>query len=162
MNLLAPRAPSNSSLQTLDPNRNSLPFFLNPDSLTCQPILSHNAVSHNVVIKVTVPKRTGRKRKRGTDDPFEDFEEGTKSPSPADDSTPAPSLPSAAEEPQVLSQKRMDEPQTLRQKLLDNVGRYKVAAVGTIHHTHRYRGMMPPLPNRPALGAQRPSTSHRH
>lgn len=35
-----------------------------------QPIVSINYPSNNVLLKITVPKRTGRKRKRGSNDPF--------------------------------------------------------------------------------------------
>lgn len=49
----------------------SVPLYFRPDNPTVRPLTSHNAASHNVIVKVTVPKRTGRKRKRGTDAPFE-------------------------------------------------------------------------------------------
>ena len=48
-----------------------MPLYFRPDNPTVRPLTSHNAASHNVIIKVTVPSRTGRKRKRGTDAPFE-------------------------------------------------------------------------------------------
>ncbi len=90
--------------------------------------MSHNAVSHNVVLKVTVPQRTGRKRKRGSNDPWQ-----------GDASIPDAS-PSSEKET-VRSFARLDEPKVLRRKLQDNVGSYDVDAVGIIHHTHRFRGM---------------------
>ena len=47
-----------------------------PEDPFSQPILSVNCQTNNVLLKVTVPKRTGRKRKRGTTDPFvEDLNE---------------------------------------------------------------------------------------
>ncbi|KLO96500.1 hypothetical protein CEK26_006918 [Fusarium fujikuroi] len=48
----------------MDAGRNSIPLYLTPEIPFCKPIMSHNARSHNVVLKITVPKRTGRKRKR--------------------------------------------------------------------------------------------------
>ncbi|KIW12871.1 hypothetical protein PV08_08058 [Exophiala spinifera] len=39
----------------------------NPDSRT---VLSYNRKTDNLLLKITVPKRTGRKRKRGSDDAF--------------------------------------------------------------------------------------------
>jgi general transcription factor 3C polypeptide 5 (transcription factor C subunit 1) len=48
-----------------------VPLYFRPDNPTVRPLTSHNAATHNVIVKVTVPKRTGRKRKRGTDAPFE-------------------------------------------------------------------------------------------
>lgn len=120
------RLPSLSHV--LDPVRSSLPLYLNPESPFCPPIMSHNARSHNVVLKVTVPKRTGRKRKRGTDDPWQgDVEVGD-----AD---------AAASGPRVCSIARLDEPKVLRRKLADNADKYQVEAVGIIKHTHRFRGL---------------------
>lgn len=87
--------------------------------------MSHNAASHNVVLKVTVPKRTWRKRKRGSSDPWVGDEEI------GDADRPNP----------VCSIARQDDPKVLRRKLQDNVGKYKVDAVGVIHHTHRFRGL---------------------
>ncbi|KJZ80427.1 hypothetical protein HIM_00277 [Hirsutella minnesotensis 3608] len=112
----------------MDPLRSSLPLYLNPESPFCPSIMSHNARSHNVVLKITVPKRTGRKRKRGTDDPWQgDVEAGD-----------ASAKPSAGE---VQSIARLDEPKVLRRKMADNADRYEIEAVGIIKHTHRFRGL---------------------
>lgn len=86
--------------------------------------MSHNAASHNVVLKIILPKRTGRKRKRGSSTTWEGDEEICD----ADQANP------------VCSIARQDEPKVLKRKLQDNVGRYKVDAVGVINHTHRFRG----------------------
>ncbi|PHH88603.1 hypothetical protein CDD83_7330 [Cordyceps sp. RAO-2017] len=119
------RVPSLS--HAMDPTRTSLPLYLNPESPYCPPIMSHKARSHNVVLKVTVPKRTGRKRKLGTDGPWQgDSEMGDGH---------------AASESGVCSIARLDEPMVLRRKLADNVDRYEVEAVGVIKHTHRFRGL---------------------
>lgn len=108
---------------TLDPERHAIPLYLNPESPFCKPLMSHNARTHNVVLKVTVPKRTGRKRKQGTSSPWEgDVEIGDT-------------------ENQVCSRSRLDDPNLLRKKLQDNVGKYHVEAVGVIGHTHRFRGL---------------------
>ncbi|KAL6876041.1 RNA polymerase III transcription factor IIIC subunit domain-containing protein [Trichoderma longibrachiatum] len=121
------RAPS--LRHVLDPLRNSIPLYIDPEEPFCPPIMSHNARSHNVVLKVTVPKRTGRKRKRGTDGPWQgDVElQGTDT--------------SASASENVQSVARHDDPRLLRRKLEDNVGRYHVEAVGLIKHTHRFRGL---------------------
>lgn len=87
--------------------------------------MSHNAASHNVVLKITVPRRTGRKRKRGSSGPWE----GERDISEAELVAP------------VRSIARQDEPKALKRKLQDNVGCYNVEAVGVIHHTHRFRGL---------------------
>lgn len=92
--------------------------------------MSHNTKTHNVVLKMTVPKRTGRKRKRGTDEPWQGDVQVTDADSPS-------SAPSEG----VCSDSRLDDPGLLRRKLADNVGGYQVQAVGTIKQTHRYRGL---------------------
>lgn len=91
--------------------------------------MSHNARTHNVVLKLTVPKRTGRKRKRGSNDPWQGDVE----------------LPDTDDAPdqrrQVHSHSRLDDPKLLRRKLADTVNQYQVEAVGTSRHTHRFRGL---------------------
>ena len=129
-----------NSCQTLDPTRSSLPFYLNPESPFCPPIMSHNAKSHNVVLKITVPKRTGRKRRRGSEGPWQgDIDirdaDGTDVTAVTSSSSPSPSNRS------VCSIARLDDPKILRRKLADNVDKYQVEAVGTIKHTHRFRGL---------------------
>ena len=94
--------------------------------------MSHNAASHNIVLKVVVPKRTGRKRKREPDSPW--VEPCT--------STAVESHQRLAEPPaNVLSYARKDDPRLLRRKLEENIGRYTADAIGTIRHTHRFRGL---------------------
>lgn len=90
--------------------------------------MSHYASSHNVLFKITVPKRTGRKRKRGSNGPWQGEVD-----QPAQPTRPGPE--------NLLSESRLDEPKVLRRKLQDNVDRYRAEAVGVIKHTHRYRGM---------------------
>ncbi|GKT84588.1 RNA polymerase III transcription factor [Colletotrichum tofieldiae] len=100
-----------------------------PESPFRRPIMSHSATSHNVVLKVTVPKRTGRKRKRGTNGPWEGEVE----------MTDVSRSESSGE--QICSRSRLDNPKVLRRKMQDNVDNYDVEAVGVIKHTHRFRGM---------------------
>ncbi|KAL2162727.1 hypothetical protein VTH06DRAFT_6563 [Thermothelomyces fergusii] len=107
----------------------SVPLYLRYDNPTVRPLTSHNALTHNVILKVTVPKRTGRKRKRGTNGPWEGEVE---QPSVED-----PSLVS----PEVLSRDRLDTPRVIRRKLQDNIGKYTVEPVGIVNNTHRYRGL---------------------
>jgi hypothetical protein len=123
-----------TKIQALDPERQSLPLYLNPESLFCKPLISHNTQTHNVVLKVTVPKRTGRKRKRGSDGPWQgDVEIGDAAPSNGNGAGPVPE--------QVRSQSRLDDPKLLRAKLAENVGKYDVEPVGVIRNTHRFRGL---------------------
>lgn len=115
--------------QTLDPDKHSIPFYLNPESPFCKPLMSHNVKSHNVVLKVTVPKRTGRKRKKGSDGPWEG------------DVEIQDSEETASASQKIGSQARLDDPKSLKRKLEDNVGQYRVEAAGTVTHTHRFRGL---------------------
>ena len=78
------------------------------------------------MLKVTVPKRTGRKRKRGSDEPWQ---EDVGDPSEDQGATHV-----------VSSTSRLDDPMILRRKLADNVGKYHIEAVGTVKQTHRFRG----------------------
>lgn len=82
-------------------------------------------------MKITVPKRTGRKRKRGTDGPFEDAV--VHQPNGG-------AISSTSPEGDICSQGRLDDPKVLRRKLIDNVGKYTVDPIGIIKNTHRYRG----------------------
>jgi general transcription factor 3C polypeptide 5 (transcription factor C subunit 1) len=115
-------------LKTIDPLRNSIPLYLNPESPFCKPIMSHNAMSHNVVLQISVPKRTGRRRKKGSNGPWEQC-------------TDTSAATSTRSREQVQSISRLDEPRVLRRKLQDNVGKYQVEAVGIIKHTHRFRAL---------------------
>ncbi|KAB5563086.1 RNA polymerase III transcription factor IIIC subunit-domain-containing protein [Coniochaeta sp. 2T2.1] len=124
----------------------SVPLYFRPDNPTVRPLTSHNAASHNVIVKVTIPKRTGRKRKRGTDAPFEYYdappakkasvEEPLINPT---DRRPPPVIPPGAEN--ILSHSHLDTPSLLRRKLRDTAGRYTLEPVGVVHNTHRYRGL---------------------
>src|SRR6478735_6353005 len=108
----------------MDAGKNSIPLYLTPEDPFCKPIMSHNARSHDVVLKITVPKRTGRKRKRGTDGPWEGDVEVTDESQPrADDG--------------VSCYARLDDPKIVRRKMVDNIGNYHVEAVGVIRSTHR-------------------------
>lgn len=93
-------------------------------------MMSHYASSHNVLFKVTVPKRTGRKRKRGSNGPWEGDVEETHQKDGAASTT------------NFRSKAKLDEARIVRRKLQDNVDRYQAEVVGVIKHTHRYRGMV--------------------
>jgi general transcription factor 3C polypeptide 5 (transcription factor C subunit 1) len=79
----------------------------------------------NVLLRVTVPKRTGRKRKRGSDHPFE-FHGNTKDMS-ENDAENTMSIPMTAEQ--------------LRRRLIDNMDTYTTQPVATIKQTHRFRAL---------------------
>ncbi|KAI9733468.1 MAG: tau 95 subunit of transcription factor TFIIIC [Claussenomyces sp. TS43310] len=110
-----------------------LPIYLRPHDPTCAPILSHNAATTNVVMKITAPKRTGRKRKRGSNAPYVFEKEHVTSSQDARKEKDGVS--------DLRSHSRLDTPAHLRRILEDNVGTYQVEAVGTIIQTHRFRGL---------------------
>lgn len=86
---------------------------LRPDDPFAKKLSSTGAQTQNVLVKITVPKRTGRKRKRGSDDPWTESGEDSSN----GDAIPAPAL---------------------LQRLRDNEGRCSVEAVGNIEETHRF------------------------
>ncbi|KAL2059932.1 hypothetical protein VTL71DRAFT_10087 [Oculimacula yallundae] len=120
-------------LNSTDPEE-CVPLYLRQNDPMCAPILSHNTPTNNVLLKITVPKRTGRKRKRGSEDPYEESQ--TSQPA----FMQAPDAPYAPPD-LVNSVARQDEPSQILRKLKDNVGKYTVEAVGEIRQTHRYRVM---------------------
>lgn len=90
-----------------------------------RPLQSTSSPSNNILLKVTVPKRTGRKRRKGTDEPF------TGPDSTSGDATGDATAGS-------VPPRRSAE--DLRRSLEDNVGRYQVETVGMVGRTHVFRG----------------------
>jgi general transcription factor 3C polypeptide 5 (transcription factor C subunit 1) len=124
-----------TSVQILDSDDpdECLPLYLRPNDPMCVPILSHNTPSNNLLLKVTLPKRTGRKRKRGSQDPYT-----------SDVDTP-PILPANGNGPtaqpnSIRSQSRLDTPAKLLHTLRYTVDTYSVEVVGEVKQTHRFRG----------------------
>lgn len=95
----------------------------------CGPLLSRNSSTDNLLLKITAPKRTGRKRKRGTGGPFVGDH--------LDDSEVYQDDINLAN---IRSRARLDHPTQLLRTLQDNVGRYDVEVVARVDHTHRFRG----------------------
>lgn len=50
--------------------KNPISLFLSPCDPASRPLISTNRMASNVLLKITVPQRTGRKRKRGSDQPW--------------------------------------------------------------------------------------------
>ena len=101
--------------QKTDPSGPILGLSLRPHDALATRLGSSPTETHNVLVKVTVPKWTGRKRKRGTNDPF--------LPEPADSPKHGISAPG------------------LLQQLRDNAGKYKAEAIGKIETTHRFNSL---------------------
>lgn len=120
-------------LVDLDDPEGCIPLYLRHEDPFCNPILSHNSSTNNILLKITVPKRTGRKRKRGSQEPYSE-EPILLTPPEQDRSNVA--LPEG-----LRSHSRLDSPRDLLKTLKDNAESYKVEAVAEIDRTHRFRGM---------------------
>jgi general transcription factor 3C polypeptide 5 (transcription factor C subunit 1) len=93
--------------------------MLRPGDAMARPVQSTNVPSNNVLLKVTVPKRTGRKRKRGSNGPFT-------GPDAADSEETGPPRRTAKD---------------LLRSLSDNPTNYQIEPVGSIAQTHVFRGL---------------------
>ncbi|KAI0456774.1 RNA polymerase III transcription factor IIIC subunit-domain-containing protein [Xylaria acuta] len=107
----------------------ALPLWFRPDNPASKPIVSHHAATNNILLKITIPRRTGRKRKRGSDGPF------------AGDSNILDATTMGSQTNTVGSVARQDRPRTILRRLQDNADHYQAEAVGMIRDSHRYRGL---------------------
>ncbi|KAI4951915.1 hypothetical protein J4E91_003376 [Alternaria rosae] len=101
---------------------------LRPGDPFAKRLLSTPVRTNNLLIKVTVPKRTGRKRKRGTTGPFLSKDEIASSGAGSSNSTP-------------LTNKTYVGAPTIYRSLQDNASTYKIALAGVVDETHRFRNM---------------------
>ncbi|CZR69071.1 related to TFC1 TFIIIC (transcription initiation factor) subunit, 95 kD [Phialocephala subalpina] len=106
-----------------------VPLYLRYDDPMVVPIYSHNSATNNLLLKITVPKRIGKKRKRGTQEPSTGEDGWIRLAD--DDRDPY----------HVQSHSRMDKPASLLRKLRDNKGKYAVEVAGEVTQSHRYRGI---------------------
>ncbi|KAK1145097.1 tau 95 subunit of transcription factor TFIIIC [Aspergillus melleus] len=93
-------------------------LLLRPEDAMSRPLQSTSSASSNVLLKVTVPKRTGRKRKKRSDEPFSGV-----------------AVTTIHREPQRPGARH------LLKTLRDTESRYRVEPVGSINRTHVFRGM---------------------
>ena len=91
-----------------------------------KPLKSANVSTNNILLKVTVPKRTGLKRRRGAGD---HYHEGAKAGAFGEPAAPT-----------------VKDAQYLFRSMYDNSKSYQVEPVGTINQTHRFRGMQTSIP----------------
>ena len=90
---------------------------LRPNDPVAKKLPSTAISTQNVLIKLTVPKRTGRKRKRGSDETFDvPLDEG-------------------------INDHSNITAQDLLRRLRDNEGNYDIQPVGIIKDTHRFSGL---------------------
>lgn len=106
--------------QILNPPKADAPakLTLRPEDVMARPIQSMSCATNNVLLKITVPKRTGRKRKRGSDEPFTN------------------AVPEDVEEPPLRRTSK-----DLLRSLRDNASKYRIEAVGRVERTHVFRGV---------------------
>ncbi|KAF2455638.1 RNA polymerase III transcription factor IIIC subunit-domain-containing protein [Lineolata rhizophorae] len=93
----------------------TLGLSLRPYDVLAKQISSQAANTNNVLLKITVPGRTGRKRKRGSDQPFELHDKPTS------------------------KENRLPGPRELQRCLRDNLDKYTVEPVSIVKETHRFR-----------------------
>ncbi|CAK7265304.1 tau 95 subunit of transcription factor TFIIIC [Sporothrix epigloea] len=108
----------------------SVPMFLRRDDPMSGMLSSHSAATHNVVLAVHLPKRTGRRRRRGTNGPWEPV------PAAAGSAATGASTKHLAGD----SMAGRDAAQ-LRHKLQETAGQYRTEVLGIVKHSHRYRGL---------------------
>ncbi|OQE35480.1 hypothetical protein PENCOP_c013G06099 [Penicillium coprophilum] len=89
-----------------------------PEDAMARSVQSTSIQSNNVLLKVTVPKRTGRKRKRGSNELFANV--------PASEASEIP--------PRRIAK-------DLLRSLSDNPSKYQIEPVGRVERTHVFRGI---------------------
>jgi general transcription factor 3C polypeptide 5 (transcription factor C subunit 1) len=89
---------------------------LRPDDPFAKRLLGASVKTNNLLLKVTVPRRTGRKRKRGSSGPF------------------------VASEPEASPANPYTTASEVFHSLQDNASKYTIAPVGVLDEAHRFRG----------------------
>jgi general transcription factor 3C polypeptide 5 (transcription factor C subunit 1) len=115
----AANKPPNDELKKL------ISVSLRPDDPFAKRLLSTPVTTNNLLLKVTVPKRTGRKRKRGSTGPFL-TDDQIRLASGGSSVSKTSAHVSAAE---------------IYRSLQDNAARYEVVPTGVVNETHRFRAM---------------------
>ena len=99
---------------------------MRPNDPLAKKLVSKELTVQNVLLRVTVPKRTGRKRKRGSNDPFVFHNDQDK--------------PLHGDASQALNSCSPNAEQLLR-RLQDNPNAYTIQPVGPINQTSRFRAL---------------------
>jgi general transcription factor 3C polypeptide 5 (transcription factor C subunit 1) len=105
---------------------------LRPDDPFAKRLLSTPVRTNNLLLKITVPKRTGRKRKRGSSGPFLTEDE-------------IGSHDNGASKSSTSTNKIYVDAPTIYRSLQDNASTYKVALAGVVDETHRFRSERTPF-----------------
>ena len=115
-------------------NELSAKLYLKPGDRDFKPIVAFNVRTNDIVLRISVPKRTGRKRKRGSDDAFT---EPVQDELDTDEQARSSSL--AIKQP-------VRKASRLLRSLRDNEKKYDVSIAGRIEETYRFRSMFSPFP----------------
>jgi general transcription factor 3C polypeptide 5 (transcription factor C subunit 1) len=99
---------------------------LRPDDPFAKRLLSTPVRTNNLLLKVTVPTRTGRKRKRGSSGPFLSEDEIARTGNGVSNGSTSTS-------------KTYVDASSIYRSLQDNASTYKVALAGVVDETHRFR-----------------------
>lgn len=83
----------------------------------CKPITAHKLATNDIVFKVTIPKRTGLKRRKGASGPYHEGLED------------------------IDDTKIVKDTRYMLRSLRDNVSNYTVQPVGSVNQTHRFRSI---------------------
>lgn len=100
---------------------------LRPDDPFAKRLLSGAVTTNNLLLKVTVPKRTGRKRRRGTSGPFLSKEEIHQNDGAASSGS------------HQHGNHTYVDARTIFRSLQDNASSYQTLLAGVIDETHRFR-----------------------
>jgi general transcription factor 3C polypeptide 5 (transcription factor C subunit 1) len=119
--------------ETDDELKQLISVSLRPDDPFAKRLLSTAVTTNNLLLKVTVPKRTGRKRKRGTSGSFLSEEDIAARPKGTSNGNPS------------RVAKTYVDASTIFRSLQDNASTYKVSVAGLVDETHRFRSKCPGL-----------------
>ena len=108
-----------------DSNEAVANLYLKPGDRMSKPLRSANVRTNDILLKVTVPKRTGLKRKRGAQGPYYEGLEVN-----------GEALEKSLQPPSTLK-----DPRYFMRTLRDHPRFYSIEPMGSIDHTHRFRGM---------------------
>lgn len=103
----------------------SAQLYMHPDDPMSKPLSASSIKTSNVVLQVTVPKRTGLKRRRGELNPYHADMDQLSS------SSLGPEL--------VQTRDHLKSVDYLLRSLRDNAERYKAEPIGSVQITHRFR-----------------------
>ncbi|OCK79740.1 hypothetical protein K432DRAFT_426275 [Lepidopterella palustris CBS 459.81] len=109
-------------------NNKTIGVSLRPDDPLAKRVISTSVKTNNMLLKITVPRRTGRKRKRGSSGPFLAQSEFHQNGALNKRSSSTPDGPFV-------------DAKVIFRSVRDNEKNYQVESVSFIKETHRFRGL---------------------